>query len=172
MLLFCPNKNLATVFKVQTEYHGFVGLFELLVILAQEKHVPNSCMKQQTPQNRNQGLSLSFCKCFFSKLWFQVQLSHSFQEWVKFRKTRWHSRFAWNSCSACHHQHGNCIELDDTPPTPPLFTSASTGITSGSLHFHWKKLNFHQGKLDGINCCHPESIHCKHLFHVVCAETM
>lgn len=131
-----------------------------------------SCMKQQTPQNRIQGLSLSFCKCFFSKLRFQVQLSHSFPEWVKFRKTRWHSRFAWNSCSACHHQHGNCIELDDTPPTPPLFTSASTGITSGSLHFHLKKLNFHQGKLDGINCCHPESIHCKHLFHVVCAETM
>lgn len=60
-------------------------------------------------------------------------------EQVKFRKTRWHLRFAWNCCSVCHHQHGNGIELDDLPPTPPLFTSASIGITSGSLHFHLKK---------------------------------
>lgn len=121
-------------------------------------------MKQQTPQNRNQGLSLSFCKCFFSQRWFQVQLSHFFPEQVKLRKTRLHSRFAWDSCSVCHHQHGNCIELDDVPPTPPLFTSASTGITSGSLHVLLKKLNPHQGKLDGINCYHPGSIHPKHLF--------
>lgn len=46
MLLFCPSKNLAAVFKMQTEYHGFVGLFELLVILAQKRHIPNSCMKK------------------------------------------------------------------------------------------------------------------------------
>lgn len=93
----------------------------------------------------------------------QVWLSHSFPEQVTFRKTRWHFRFAWNSCSVCHHQHGNCLELDDVPPTPPLFTSASIGNTSGSLHFHLKNLDSHQGKLDGINCYHPGSMHPKHL---------
>lgn len=171
MLLFCSEKekNKTKTHKNQTPKQQLslkckqttVGLWELSVIPSKEIQIP-SCRKQ-TPQNRNQGLSLSFCKCFFSQHQLQIQLSHFFPEQAKCRKTKWHSRFAWNSSSVCHHQHGNCMELDDMTPTPPLFTSTSMGITFGSLHFHLKNLSFYQSKPCGINSCYPGAIHPNHL---------
>lgn len=127
---------------------------------------------KQTPQNRNQGLRLSFCKCFFSQHWLQIQLSHSSPEQARIRKTRWHSRFAWNSCSVCHHQHGNCIELDDMTPSHHFFTSTSMGITFGSLHLHLKKLSFYQSKLHGRNSTIQGPSNPTISFHVICIETM
>lgn len=171
MILFCPEEEKKITKKPPKQQLclkcklTLVGLCELSVVVSQEIHIP-SCMKQ-TPQNRYQGLSLLFCKCFFSQRWLQIKLSHSFPEQAKIRKTRWHSRY---SCSVC--QHGNCIELDDMTPTPPVFTSTSMGITFESLHLHLKNLSFFNKLYHWINSTIQGPSIPVISFHVICIETM
>lgn len=164
---FVNSKGQQLSLKCKNKYRGSMGPFGLLFYPGKDSL---NFHKKQTPQDRNQGLSLLFCKCFFSQRWLQVQLSHSFLEQVKFGKTRWHLSPKWNSCSGRHHQHGNCRGLDDVPLSPLISTSASTGIASGSLNF--QKLNFHQGKQDGKAATIQHSSIPSISFHVVSHEAM
>lgn len=157
---FVNSKGQQLSLKCKNKYRGSMGPFGLLFYPGKDSL---NFHKKQTPQDRNQGLSLLFCKCFFSQRWLQVQLSHSFLEQVKFGKTRWHLRSAqvkfvlWQAPSTWKLQrtgrraskptnlyqciHRYCLWVTKLPKTE---------LSSGQAR--WK------------SCYHPAFIHPKHLF--------